>query len=110
MTRDKLDTLLAGSARTGAQPPDFDAVLRHRPRRRKLRRAPLVMSAIVIAAGAVFLARPGIAPQLPPDIAGVSMDITVVYATDWLAEPPGYEWISGTPELEFNTGDDHADL
>ncbi len=110
MTRDSLDRLLAGSAQKDAPPPDFDAVIGHRPRRRKLRRAPLALSAIVIAAGAAFLALPDMAPQVTPDIAGVSMDITVAYATDWLAEPPGFEWISDTPELDFNTGDDHANL
>ena len=110
MSKDSLDRLLAGSDRTNTPPPDFDEVIGHQPRRRKLRRSPLVLGAIVIAAGATFLALPDMAPQLSPDMANVSMDITVAYATDWLAEPPGYEWISDTPELTINTGDYHADL
>jgi hypothetical protein len=110
MSKDSFDRLLAGSARADAPAPDFDAVIGHRPRRRKLRRAPLVVGAIVIASGAAFFALPDVAPQISPDLAGVSMDITIVYATDWLAEPPGYEWISDTPDLVLNTGDYHADL
>ena len=110
MTKDPIDRLLAGSAQADAPPPDLDEVIGHQPRRRKLRRAPLAVGAIVIASGAAFLAVPDMAPQLSPDLAGVSMDITVAYATDWLAEPPGYEWISDTPELTINTGDYHADL
>ena len=110
MTKDSLDRLVADSAQADAPPPDLDAVIGYRPRRRKLRRMPLVLGAIVIAAGAAFFALPEIAPQLSPDMANVSMDITVAYATDWLAEPPGFEWISETPELAINTGDYHADL
>jgi hypothetical protein len=110
MTKDNFDRLLAGSSQADAPPPDFDAVIGHRPRRRKLRRSPVVLGAIIVAAGAVFFALPDMAPQTTPDLAGVSMDITVAYATDWLAEPPGFEWISDTPELIINTGDYHADL
>jgi len=102
----KLDRLLADSARTDAPPPDFDKVIGYRPRRRKLRRSPLVLGAIAIAAGAAILAL----PDMSPDMAGMPADMTVAYATDWLAEPPGYEWISDVPELAINTGDYHAEL
>jgi hypothetical protein len=101
----KLDRLLAGPAQSDVPPPGLDEVIGYRPRRRKVRRSPLVVGAIVIAAAAVF-ALPGRAPQM----ADIPMEITVVYATDWLAEPPGFEWISDVPELDINTGDYHAEL
>ena len=110
MTKDSLHLLVAGSAQADAPPPDFDAVIGHRPRRRKVRRSPLFVGAVIIAAGAAFFALPDMAPDVSPDLAGVQMDITVVYATDWLAEPPGYEWISDTPEFAINTGEYNAEL
>ena len=56
MSKDRLDRLFAGSAQSDGPPPDFDAVIGYRPRRRRLRRAPLVSGAIIIAVGAAFLA------------------------------------------------------
>lgn len=102
MNKDSLDRLLAGSAHTDVAPPSLDEVVGYRPRVRKVRRSPLVLGAIVIAAGAAFLAL--------PDISQVPADLTVAYATDWLAEPPGYQWISDLPQLAINQGEYHADL
>lgn len=110
MTRDSLDRFVAGSHRDGAPVPDFDAVLAYRPPRRRLRRAPLVLGALVIAAGATFLTLSGLIPQLPPDPASTTIDFAVFYTTDWLAEPPGFEWISSVPEMTTDTGESHADL
>ncbi len=102
MNKDSLGRLLAGSDRTDVPPPGLDEVIGYRPRARKVRRSPLVLAAIVIAAGAVFFNL--------PDLSQVPTDLTVAYATDWLAEPPGYEWISELPQLAINQGESHADL
>ena len=126
MKKDKLDRFLIQSGKMDISPPNFDEVIGYRPRRRKVRRTPLVIGAILIAAGSIIFALPGISPDEAPELAGVPIDIpmdmlgdllgdmpmelTVVYFTDWLAEPPGYEWISQTPEFSINTGDYYADL
>ena len=110
MTKDSLDWFLAGSHHKDAPTPDFDAIIGYRPRRRRLRRTPLALATLVIVAGAIVLALPDMAPQMPPDLAGTTSEFAVFYTTDWLAEPPGFEWISSVPKLTIDTGEYHADL
>ena len=102
MKKDRFTQLLADSIESDAPQPTLDEVVRFRPRRRKARRSPLIIGVGVIAASAAIF--------FLPDSPGEPEIAALTYSTDWLAEPPGFEWISNVPELGINLGENHADL